>query len=144
METNAVAIKARCLVAEAMRLINYGENLSFGWPKRSGKEAVDGWYCEINIYDFNNPFVTGRFILVVTTIPTRSPGISLKSSGGNQRSWAAHGTRAASAATQGRSGLASTILQAILMRASQEFLIQTSPDRLKESLAATLLRRDMT
>jgi hypothetical protein len=38
---------------------NYGENLSFGWPTRSGKEAVDEWYCEINVYDFDHPVVTG-------------------------------------------------------------------------------------
>jgi hypothetical protein len=74
METNSFAIKARCLVAEAMRLINYGENLSFGWPKRSGKEAVDGWYCEINIYDFDNPVVTGGVIFVVTNNPYKVTG----------------------------------------------------------------------
>lgn len=38
---------------------HYGENLSFGYPSRSGKDAVDEWYCEINAYDFDNPAVRG-------------------------------------------------------------------------------------
>lgn len=38
---------------------HYGENLAFGYPSRSGKEAVDEWYCEINVYDFDNPAVRG-------------------------------------------------------------------------------------
>jgi Cysteine-rich secretory protein family len=34
---------------------NYGENLSFGIPGRSGQEAIDGWYCEGDDFDYNNP-----------------------------------------------------------------------------------------
>jgi hypothetical protein len=33
----------------------YGENLSFGWPSRTGKEAAEQWYCESNVYNFDNP-----------------------------------------------------------------------------------------
>ncbi|PWK58048.1 CAP domain-containing protein [Aminobacter sp. AP02] len=33
----------------------FGENLSFGWPSRSGKEAARQWYCEWNVYNFDNP-----------------------------------------------------------------------------------------
>lgn len=38
---------------------HFGENLSFGWPSLGGKDAVDGWYCEINVYDFDHPAVHG-------------------------------------------------------------------------------------
>ncbi|NYH99947.1 CAP domain-containing protein [Cupriavidus plantarum] len=34
---------------------HYGENLSFGYPSRTGKEAAQQWYCESKVYDFNNP-----------------------------------------------------------------------------------------
>ncbi|MFZ3180588.1 MAG: CAP domain-containing protein, partial [Methylocystis silviterrae] len=53
---------------------HYGENLSFGWPSRSGKEAVDGWYCEINVYDFNNPVVTGGVIFGCDNNPNKVTG----------------------------------------------------------------------
>jgi hypothetical protein len=53
---------------------HYGENLSFGWPTRSGKEAVDGWYCEINVYDFNNPAVTGGVIFGCDNNPDKVTG----------------------------------------------------------------------
>ena len=57
----------------------YGENLSFRYPTNSGKQAVDGWYCEINVYladpgirggtifgcDNNPDKVTGHFTQVV-------------------------------------------------------------------------------
>lgn len=33
----------------------YGENLSFGWPSRTAKEATRQWYCESNVYNFDNP-----------------------------------------------------------------------------------------
>jgi len=36
---------------------NFGENLSWFWgtPQLTPEEVVNGWYCEINAYDFNNP-----------------------------------------------------------------------------------------
>jgi len=39
----------------------YGENLSFhyGDPPQTPAGVVDGWYCEINVYDFDNPVLTG-------------------------------------------------------------------------------------
>ena len=35
----------------------YGENLSWSSPPpgRTGAKVVDDWYCEIEVYDFNNP-----------------------------------------------------------------------------------------
>lgn len=35
----------------------FGENLAWFWgtPQRTPAQIVDGWYCEINQYDFNNP-----------------------------------------------------------------------------------------
>jgi hypothetical protein len=37
----------------------YGENLSWGSPTRTGTQAVDGWYCEIEVYDFDRPVLGG-------------------------------------------------------------------------------------
>ncbi|WP_162918636.1 CAP domain-containing protein [Taklimakanibacter deserti] len=34
---------------------NYGENLSFGYPSRGGQEAARQWYCEVNVYNFDDP-----------------------------------------------------------------------------------------
>jgi hypothetical protein len=34
---------------------HHGENLSYGIPSRTGLEAIDGWYCEGDDYDYNNP-----------------------------------------------------------------------------------------
>ncbi len=42
----------------------YGENLSWGFPSRTGVEAVDGWYCEGDPpnYDYNNPKLIGGWM----------------------------------------------------------------------------------
>jgi carboxymethylenebutenolidase len=39
----------------------YGENLSWGYPTRSGLEAVDGWYCagDPPSYDYDSPKLIG-------------------------------------------------------------------------------------
>jgi hypothetical protein len=38
-----------------------GENLAWytGSPLPSATQVVDGWYCEINVYDFDHPVLTG-------------------------------------------------------------------------------------
>lgn len=52
----------------------HGENLSFGYPTRSGKEAVDNWYCEISVYDFAHPVLTGGTIYGCDNNPNKVDG----------------------------------------------------------------------
>jgi hypothetical protein len=53
---------------------HFGENLSFGFPTRSGKQAVDQWYCEIDVYDFDNPAVVGGTTFGCNNNPNRVTG----------------------------------------------------------------------
>jgi hypothetical protein len=53
---------------------HYGENLSFGYPSQGGKEAVDNWYCEINVYDFDHPEVRGGTVIGCNDNPKRVTG----------------------------------------------------------------------
>ena len=53
---------------------HYGENLSFGWPTRSGKDAVDGWYCENNVYSYDNPSLQGGVLQDCAHNPNKVDG----------------------------------------------------------------------
>jgi hypothetical protein len=51
----------------------YGENLSFGYPTQSGKEAVDLWYCEISAY-LNDPGIRGGTVYGCDNNPNKVTG----------------------------------------------------------------------
>jgi Cysteine-rich secretory protein family len=60
----------------------FGESLSFGFPSRSGLEAIDGWYCEGALnpidnkpnYDYDNPKINGGWMNGCDNNPSRVNG----------------------------------------------------------------------
>jgi len=54
----------------------YGENISWGYPSRSGLEAIDGWYCEGDPpnYDYDNPKLIGGWMNGCANNPNKVNG----------------------------------------------------------------------
>ena len=52
----------------------YGENLSFGYPSRTGAEAAASWICEWKNYNFSNPVLVGGSFTSTPTDPC--PGVN--------------------------------------------------------------------
>ena len=61
MGMNSSVIKARIMVAAQIRPITTAKTCLLVIQREAGsrQQAVDEWYCEINVYDFDHPAVRG-------------------------------------------------------------------------------------